>query len=80
LQRLVREQIHLLDLPGIEVVGPAPSAIKRINKKYRWQLGALSRSAQRLNALARASRIAFEQARRSHQVVLKIDLDPQGMF
>jgi hypothetical protein len=40
----------------------------------------LSRSAQRLNALARASRIAFEQARKSHQVVLKIDLDPQGMF
>lgn len=80
LSRLVREQIKALELNGIEVLGPAPAAIRRMNKIYRWQLAALCRSAQRLNTLIRAAREAYEAAAKTGQASLKIDLDPQGMF
>lgn len=79
LHRTIREQVEALGFQGVELVGPAPAAVRRVKKKYRWNLGALSRSAKRLNALARASREAFA-ARAGRGVALKIDLDPYGMF
>jgi primosomal protein N' (replication factor Y) len=79
LKRIIVEQIETLGFRGVEVVGPAPATIKRVKKKYRWNLGAFSKSAKRLNTLTRAVRKDFvERAPRS--VALKVDLDPYGMF
>lgn len=80
LKRLAKEQIERLDLPGVEILGPAPALIRRINKKYRWNLALLSRSAQRLNTLTRATRNAFLCQAPAQKVHLKTDLDPYGTF
>lgn len=79
LHRVVRGQVESLGFSGVQLLGPAPATIKRVNTKYRWNLGALSRSAQRLNELVRAARAAF-QSQAAGKVQLKIDLDPYGMF
>jgi primosomal protein N' len=64
----------------VERLGPAPAAVRRVMKKYRWHLALLSKSPARLNTLARAIRQAFgEQANIGH-IQLKIDLDPYGMY
>jgi len=80
LQRIVRDQINVLGFRGLEVVGPAPATISRVKKKYRWNLGALSKSAKRLNALTRATRDAFRSEIPNTRVQLKVDLDPYGTF
>ena len=57
----------------------APATIYRVKRKYRWNLGAMSKSGRRLNTLARAIHAEFtDQA--PAKVSLKIDLDPYGMF
>jgi primosomal protein N' (replication factor Y) len=78
LHRMVREQREALGLQSIELLGPAPAAIYRLNKKYRWNLGALCSSGKRLNVLSRAVRAAFDAP--SKNTTLKIDLDPYGLF
>ncbi len=80
LKRIVLGQIEALGFHGIEVVGPAPAVIRRVKRKYRWNLGAFSKSAKRLNALVRASRAAFAAETGMGKVDLKVDLDPYGMF
>ncbi len=80
LKRLAKEHIETLNLNGVEILGPAPALIRRVNKKYRWNLALLSRSAQRLNTLARALRDAFLAQAPAHKLQLKIDLDPYGSF
>lgn len=80
LHRVVREQIQALGFRGLEILGPAPAAVKRVKKKYRWNLALLSKSAKRLNTLARASRSAFAEQCPSAKVQLKVDLDPYGML
>ena len=80
LQRLVREQIDALGFRGLETIGPAPAAVSRVKKKYRWNLGALSKSANRLNTLTRATRDAFHDKVPDRRVQLKVDLDPYGTF
>lgn len=78
--RLVREARDGLGFSGMEIVGPAPATISRVRKKYRWNTGVLSKSAKRLNALARRVREAFEQEQKPKGLQLKIDLDPYGVF
>ncbi len=80
LQRIVSERVQALGFRGIEIVGPAPATIRRLKRKYRWNLGILSRSPKRLNKIARATREAFPKQARSSKVQLKIDLDPYGLF
>jgi primosomal protein N' (replication factor Y) len=80
LSRMVREKIAELAFTGMEVLGPAPATVKRVKKKYRWNLGVLSQSAKRVNTLARETRNAFEELEKGRDVVLKIDLDPYGVY
>ena len=80
LHRAVREQIEAHGFKGVEILGPAPAAVRRVKKKYRWNLALLSKSSQRLNTLARATRTAFQERGKTGKVLLKIDLDPYGMF
>lgn len=80
LHRIVREQIQTLDFKGVETLGPSPASIKRVKKKYRWNLAILSKSPKRLNAIARATRSDFAQRSATSRVQLKVDLDPYGMF
>ena len=79
LHRLVRNQIDSLGFTGVELLGPAPATIHRIRNRYRWNLGVLSKSSKRLNALARGVREEFNESSPVN-VLLKIDLDPYGMF
>lgn len=80
LRRIAREQIESLGFKGAEILGPAPAAIKRVNKKYRWNLALLSRSSGRLNQLTRAVRDAFREKTVGDKVQLKVDLDPYGAY
>lgn len=80
LHRIARLQIESLGFRGLELLGPAPATVHKVKKKYRWNLAALSRSAQRLNTLARATRDAFNEETKSSKVQLKIDMDPYGVF
>ena len=80
LHRILRQQIDALGFRGIEVLGPAPAVISRVKKRYRWNIAILSKSAKRLNTLARACRTRFTEETKTGKVSLKVDLDPYGMF
>lgn len=80
LKCIVAEQILALGFNGVELLGPSPAIVSRVMNKYRWNLGVLSRSAQRLNTLARAARAAFQEQPDASAVHLKVDLDPYGAF
>ena len=80
LRRVLCAQMQELGFSGMEVLGPAPAVVKRVKRKYRWGLAALSRSAKRLNTLTRATRDAFLRECTSKKVYLKVDLDPYGFF
>ncbi len=79
LHRLVIQHRDRLGYSGIELLGPAPATIHRVRNRYRWNLGVLSKSSQRLNTLARAVRTQFNETA-PKDVLLKVDLDPYGMF
>ena len=79
LHRVVRTKIEELGFHGIEILGPSPATVRRVKKKYRWNLGLLSKSAKRINQLSRTVRDEFE-AKASTRVRLKIDLDPYGAY
>jgi len=79
LHRTVRAKIEDLGFHGIEILGPSPATVRRVKKKYRWNLGLLSKSAKRINQLSRAVRDEFEGLSPA-KVRLKIDLDPYGAF
>ena len=80
LRRIAVEQIELLGYKGMALLGPAPATIRRIKKMYRWNLAIMSRSANRVNEVARSVRQTFETSCSNKGVKLKIDLDPYGMF
>ncbi|MDQ1256576.1 MAG: hypothetical protein QG656_1174, partial [Candidatus Hydrogenedentes bacterium] len=80
LHRTLLDQIQALGFQGLELVGPSPATVSRVKKKYRWNLGALSKSAQRLNTRTRAVRDAFHQEMQNSRVQLKVDLDPYGVY
>ncbi len=80
LRRVARQCIESLEFKNTEILGPAPAAIKRVNKKYRWNLALLARSSGRLNRLTRAVRDAFLEQAVGNKVQLKVDLDPYGMY
>lgn len=80
LSRLARDEMARLGFEGMELMGPAPATIRRVSKRYRWQLGILSKSVQRINAVTRATRDAFQEQNKSKKVHLKVDLDPYGMY
>jgi len=80
LDRIVREQVRVLGFEGVEVLGPAPASVRRVKKKYRWNLAVLSKSAKRLNTIARVTREDFARNSLGDNVQLKVDLDPYGVF
>jgi len=80
LHRIVREASAHQELRGSEILGPSPAVVHRVKKQYRWNLAVLSRSAKRLNTLARAAQVAFAEAAPSGNARLKIDPDPYGVF
>ena len=80
LRRMTQDQVNALGFRGVEILGPSPAVVRRVKKKYRWNLAVLSRSAQRLNTLTRAVRDAFNERATSGKVQLKVDLDPYGVF
>lgn len=80
LHRLTRQQIQALGFRGMEILGPAPATVRRVKKKYRWNLGVLSVSPKRLNRLVRATRDAFDNENPVSSAQLKVDLDPYGVY
>ena len=79
LHRVVIEQIEALDFHGIQILGPAPATVHRVKRRYRWNLGAFSKSAKRLNVLARAVRPTSDPQTNSKPPP-KIALHPYGLF
>ncbi len=79
LHRLARQTLDELGFHHVELLGPAPATIYRLKNKYRWNLGAFSKSPKRLNSLTRRLRDTFP-AQAPRAVSLKADLDPYGLF
>ena len=80
LHRVVRQQIAAHGYRAVELLGPSPAAVYRVKKRYRWNLGLLSKSAKRLNVLTRGARTEFSELRQMGDVLLKVDLDPYGIY
>lgn len=80
LKRLAAEAFQTDAYRGMEMLGPSPAVFRRLNKKYRWIVAVLSRSAKRLNALAREVRERYAKEHGTAAVQVKIDLDPYGMY
>ncbi len=80
LRRIACEQVDALGYRGVALLGPAPATIRRVKKMYRWNFAMMSKSAARINTLARAVRASFQSAGANRRVKLKVDLDPYGMF
>ncbi|MEA3364030.1 MAG: primosomal protein N', partial [Candidatus Hydrogenedentes bacterium] len=80
LHRLAHQQMETLGFRGMETLGPAPATVRRVKKKYRWNLAVLSVSSKRLNRLVRATRDAFHNENPVPSAQLKVDLDPYGMY
>lgn len=79
LRRIALEQREARGCGGVELLGPSHAIVRRIKKKYRWQLGMLSPSSKWLNTLARAVREDFEAQVPGSRAQLKVDLDPYGI-
>ena len=80
LRRLVLETIAQLGYGALDVLGPSPAVVHRVKKRYRWNLGVLSKSAMRLNGVARGTRDGFAKIPDTSDVQLKVDLDPYGVY
>ena len=80
LHRIVRDLVREGGFRGMELMGPAPAAVKKVKKHYRWHLGVLSMSPKKLNGLTRQSRERFLEGHKGRKVLLKVDLDPYGIF
>lgn len=80
LRGLARALIAEPGFSGAEILGPSPAVLRRINKKYRWTMALLSRSASRLNALTRRVRERYLSEHAVNAVQVKLDLDPYGMY
>ncbi|NLO32126.1 MAG: primosomal protein N' [Candidatus Hydrogenedentes bacterium] len=80
LRRLACARLDELGFLGVALLGPAPATIRRVKKKYRWNFAIMSKSAVRVNQLARELRSLFIQEPGNDKVQLKVDLDPYGMF
>jgi primosomal protein N' (replication factor Y) len=78
--RMVRNGIEELGYQGMEILGPSPASVRRVKRKYRWNIGLLSKSARRLNTLCRHVRDAFHAEASPGKAALKIDLDPYGVY
>tara|TARA_Y100000588_G_C14266670_1_gene930247 strand:- start:2951 stop:3607 length:657 start_codon:yes stop_codon:yes gene_type:complete len=70
------ETLRSSDSEGLEVLGPVPAPLARLQGHYRWQVIAKSFSAQRLN---KAARHALERHHR-RAVTLSVDVDPVSML
>lgn len=80
LRRVVRAAAEAHPRRGLELLGPAPAAVRRVKKRYRWHLALLARDYRHLNAVVRASRDEFTKQCETGKVQLKVDLDPHGAF
>lgn len=78
--RMVSDCMDALGYRGMQLLGPSPATIRRVKKKYRWNLGLLSANTKRLNTVARAARTAFTDNPPPGGAQLKIDFDAYGMF
>ncbi len=79
-QRLARNSRDTLGIRDIEMLGPSPATVRRVKKKYRWNLALLAPSSKALNAVCRDVRDAFAKLPYANQAQLKIDLDPHGIY
>lgn len=76
----VRERMksrHRLPAP-VELIGPAPSPIERLHKRWRWHFLLRSTSARSLGSVARA--LALEYRLPAGDVRLAIDRDPVALL
>ena len=65
------------DYKGMEILGPAPSALSKKAGRVRWRLLIKSKKTTDLSALIRESLTAIKQKRR---VKIKIDIDPINFY
>jgi primosomal protein N' (replication factor Y) len=74
----VREHLAEERLPGVEVIGPAPSPIERLHSRWRWHFLARSTSVKEIDRLLSAFQEGFRP--RGSDVRVVIDRDPVALL
>lgn len=61
----------------VQILGPSPAPILKINQNYRWQILLKGKKLQSLQTLARKS---YQYSKTQSQIYLELDLDPISMM
>jgi len=64
---------------GIELLGPAPAVLPRLQNQYRWQVAVKGKGLRLLRALTRDGIREFYRRSASNGVSLNVQVDPLGM-
>ena len=71
----------LKDLPQkVQVLGPVPAALSKINNKYRWRILIKCMDSEKLNALLLDARKAFRNNMNYKDVSVVIDKNPNNVY
>ncbi len=71
--------VHGEALAAVQILGPVPALMKKVNGKYRWQIVLKGNDLTALRDAARASRQAVGDWTWSSGVSVGIDIEPVGM-
>ncbi len=74
--RWLRGRLHLVS--GVDLIGPAPSPIERLHRRWRWHFMLRSASAKALGDVSRALQTGFRP--RGPDVRMAIDRDPTALL
>jgi primosomal protein N' (replication factor Y) len=64
---------------GVELVGPAPAALTKVQNRYRWNILLKSSQGAALRSLVSAL-VAVAQERLDRKVLLQVDVDPVSLM
>jgi primosomal protein N' (replication factor Y) len=67
-------------LRDVTVLGPTPSPIERLRRRFRWQLLLRSRNSAAIRRAARQARDALRKEAQRAEVRLIVDVDPYSMM
>lgn len=73
---LLKTLVHRAAYHDVQVLGPLPAPIARLEEQHRWRLLIRGRHAGRLHQLLHEALKAFESGHKKSNVAITIDVDP----
>jgi len=65
--------------PNIEILGPAPALIPRLNREYRWQILLKGKDLAKMRQLANEAVHRFYETADSSGINLSVEVNPLSM-